>query len=115
MNGILEPAHGGQNRNRKMCSCRITHIPTGIVKTSQTRSRENSYDEALKDLTKTLMENEYYQSKNKLNILRKKQVSNGERSNYVRTYKFQHNMVVSKNGNKISINDFMCGDLEGLW
>ena len=106
---------GGQRRNKKQCSCRLTHLPTGIVKTSQTRSRENSLDEAMKSLISELELQGYKQNKIESNIKRKNQISNGDRNNYIRTYKFQINTIISNNGNRISINEFERGDIEGLW
>ena len=39
---------GGQHRNKKLCSCRIKHKATGIIKTGQShRDREANKREAL--------------------------------------------------------------------
>ena len=45
---------GGQHRNKHQNSCRITHIPTGILATAQCRSRENSLAEARKTIEERL-------------------------------------------------------------
>jgi peptide chain release factor 1 len=41
---------GGQHRNKRQNSIRLTHLPTGITVTAQCRSRESSKKEALENL-----------------------------------------------------------------
>ena len=47
---------GGQHRNKHQNSCRITHIPSGIVATAQTRSRQNSLEQAMSNIQTQLDE-----------------------------------------------------------
>ena len=45
---------GGQHRNKHQCSCRLIHIPTGLVEVRQSRSRESNYQEARQALSNKL-------------------------------------------------------------
>ncbi|MWO10796.1 PCRF domain-containing protein, partial [Escherichia coli] len=53
---------GGQHRNRKMCSVEIRHIPTGMSRSAQTRSRESSMTQAKGALEKDVREHFVTQS-----------------------------------------------------
>ena len=107
---------GGQNRNKVMASCRLTHVPTGIVKTSQTRSRETSYAQALTALTQAVNEGLVKSKLNQFNQIRKNQVGSGERGDKIRTYRFQDDSVKDHRTNKsASVAKVMNGHFDLLW
>lgn len=106
---------GGQARNKVQTSCRITHIPTGIVQTAQTRSRENSQKKAIIEITRELKSRQLTQYFSERNESRKAQTGNGSNSNVIRTYCFQHGVVKSVQGNTITVKQFEKGMIDDLW
>lgn len=106
---------GGQNRNKVQTSCRLTHIPSGIVQTAQTRSRENSYAQALSGLTSALTARELKTLEQTVSAQRQSQRGNGVNSNLVRTYCYQHGTVRAVNGNTITIKQLEKGGIDLLW
>jgi len=107
---------GGQNRNKVKCSCRLTHIPTGVVATAQTRSRITSYDLALKDITKRVDASAKTVYNNDLAHYRKNQVGSGMRGDKIRTYRLQDNRVSDHRTNKdASCNTVLKGNFDLLW
>lgn len=85
---------GGQHRNKHQNSVRLTHIPTGLMRSAQTRSRESSYREAMAALQKDLEAHARGEQAHAANGLRRRQVGSGERSDKRRTYRFQEDRVV---------------------
>jgi len=107
---------GGQNRNKVMCSCRITHIPTGITRSSQTRSRITSYDLAYKEISKAVSNGIVAEAHSIISSDRKKQVGSGMRGDKVRTYRFQDDVVSDHNtGKKGSVKKVLAGNFDLLW
>ncbi len=107
---------GGQHRNKHQNSARITHIPTGIVKTAQTRSRQNSLQEAMSAINAELDKLVGRVSWEYRNDTRKGQVGSGERSDKRRTVRFQADEVVDHlNGKRMSSRDYMRGGMDKLW
>ena len=107
---------GGQNRNKVMCSCRITHIPTGIVRSSQTRSRITSYNLAYKELYQAVTDGIVKQQQSVISTNRKQQVGSGMRGDKIRTYRFQDDVVSDHNtGKKSSVKKVLSGNFELLW
>lgn len=84
---------GGQHRNKHQNSCRLTHKATGIIATSQQRSRENSYDEAWKQLEARITALEHSKVSGKAADVRAAQIGNGNRGEKIRTYALQHGVV----------------------
>ena len=85
---------GGQHRNKHQNSVRITHLPTGLMRTAQTRSRDSSYREAMEALRMDLDAYQRTEQSQSANCLRRRQVGSGERSDKRRTYRFQENRVI---------------------
>ncbi len=107
---------GGQHRNKHQNSCRLTHIPTGIVVTAQCRSRQNSYEQALSEIhrrvidqTKSIMESGVAQN-------RRQQVGSGMRGDKIRTYRFQDDRVQDHITGKVaSTKKVLQGNFDILW
>lgn len=107
---------GGQHRNKHMNSCRITHIPTGLVTTSQCRSRQNSYQEALDEMKKRLYDKHIGKHTTELSRDRKEKVGSGMRGDKVKTYRFQDDIVSDhQTGKKSSCSLVMRGNIDLLW
>lgn len=107
---------GGQHRNKHQNSCRITHIPTGTVATAQCRSRQNSLDQALSTIHKTVDEMVKNQYNNSIASDRKQQVGSGMRGDKIRTYRFQDDVVKDHVTNKSnSVKKVLSGNFDLLW
>lgn len=107
---------GGQNRNKVQASARITHLPTGLVRTAQTRSRENSVRLAMAALHEELDRMETRAQEAALQASRSKQVGSGERGDKRRTYRFQDNRVLDHiTGKTTRARSAMAGGLDALW
>ena len=107
---------GGQHRNKHQTSCRLIHLPTGIVCTSQTRSRDTSYREAREALETRVAEVHMSSHQRTQAITRRLQVGSGERGDKVRTYRFQDGTAKDhRTGAVIPLSRFMSGDIQLLW
>ena len=107
---------GGQNRNKVLNSCRITHISTGTISTAQTRSRVNSLTLAKSDLISKLKFNDEIKLNQEISIKRKKQVGSGMRSDKIRTYRYQDDIVTDHStGIKLSVKKVMSGYFDLFW
>ena len=107
---------GGQHRNKHQNSCRITHLPSGVVATAQTRSRQNSFDQAMAAI-QTAVDNEAKRCYNN-NIAsdRKSQVGSGMRGDKIRTYRFQDDTVQDHiTGKRSKVKKVMNGHFDELW
>ena len=85
---------GGQHINKTDSAVRITHLPTGIVATSQDgRSQHDSRDKAMKALVARVYD--YFQSQQTeaIYIERKSKVGTGDRAEKIRTYNYPQNRV----------------------
>lgn len=107
---------GGQHRNKHQNSCRITHMPTGLVATAQTRSRQNSYNLAVAEIqqqVQTMIQNKHM---SELAVNRKTQVGSGMRGDKIRTYRFQDDRVQDHNTGKVaSTKKVLQGNFDLLW
>jgi peptide chain release factor 1 len=107
---------GGQHRNRHMCSARVRHIPTGIVKQAQTRSRENSLKSAMTAINEELARLAGQHASAIENNGRREQVGSGQRSDKRRTVRFQAGLVHDHiSGKTLAIDRYMNGGLDALW
>ena len=107
---------GGQYRNKHQNSCRITHIPTGIVAKAECRSRTNSLDEALAAIQKRVDNESKRQYNSFIASDRKQQVGSGMRGDKIRTYRFQDDVVKDHITNKTaSTKKILAGNFNLLW
>ena len=107
---------GGQYRNKHQNSCRITHIPTGIVAKSECRSRTNSKNAAVVEIQRRVAEIMQKQYNDGVANDRKKQVGTGMRGDKIRTYRFQDDVVKDHITNKSStVKKIMAGNFDLLW
>ena len=85
---------GGQHINKTDSAVRITHLPTGIVATSQDgRSQHDNRDTAMKALVARVYD--YFQSQQTeaIDSERKSKVGTGDRAEKIRTYNYPQNRV----------------------
>jgi peptide chain release factor 1 len=107
---------GGSNRNKKQCSCRIIHLETGIIATSQTRSRENSFKDAKDAILKKINEHVDNNFSKIAADIKRNQVGSGMRGDKVRTFMEQHGIVKDHRTNKqASFDLIMNGNFNLLW
>lgn len=92
---------GGQHHQKNATCCRLTHLPTGIVKTSQTRSRKNSEMCAMSALVQELDILSHQENHHHQNNQRQVSTGSGERGalERQRTWRFQDNMVLDHQRN----------------
>lgn len=108
---------GGQHVNKTESAIRITHMPTGIVVSSQTqRSQIQNRENAMHMLKSKLYD--YYQTQADKDYAeqRKTQVGTGDRSERIRTYNFPQGRVTDHRiGLTLySLESFMNGDIDGM-
>jgi peptide chain release factor 1 len=107
---------GGEHRNKRQNSCRVTHIPTGLVRKAETRSRENSYRLAMEAISEALNERAQSAAHASENAIRRGQVGSGMRGDKRRTYRFQEDSVVDHvTGRRARCSYVMRGSFNLLW
>ncbi len=108
---------GGQNVNKRQTAIRITHLPTGLVITSQTqRNLEQNKQAALNILRAKLFEKEQLAKQNELTEERRSQIGMAQRAEKIRTYNFPQDRITDHRLNKSwrRIEKIMDGHLEDI-
>lgn len=107
---------GGQFRNKRQNSCRVIHLPSGLVETRQGRSREANRRDAIAALAQRLALNRQLSLHTDLNTSRLEQIGMGLRGEKIRTYRERDNRVVNHlNGKATTYRRVMKGHFSELW
>ena len=108
---------GGQHVNRTDSAVRITHIPTGLVVTSQDqRSQSQNRERAMQVLKTRLYDMQRQKQQSEYADQRKGQIGTGDRSERIRTYNFPQGRVTDHRiGLTLyKIDDIINGDLDEI-
>ena len=85
---------GGQHINKTDSAVRITHLPTGIVASSQDgRSQHDNKDKAMRALRARVYEMVQREQEEALGSERRSKIGSGDRSEKFRTYNYPQNRV----------------------
>ena len=106
---------GGQHVNTTDSAVRITHIPSGLVVTSQDeRSQIKNKAKAMIELRSRIYNMEYQKYLDEISGKRKTMVSTGDRSAKIRTYNFPQGRITDHRINYTIYNlqGFMNGDIQ---
>ena len=91
-------------------------MPSGITVTAQTRSRENSLQQARAALVERLQTDHAAYQHNKFAQQKKSQVGSGQRGDKIRTYRLQHDEVCDHRTDKrINCRQLERGFIDLLW
>lgn len=107
---------GGQFRNKTATACRLVHVPTGLVRTAQTRSRENSQRLAREAMDADLQRLGHQAQRDRTNAARRLQAGCGERADRRRLWAFQRGRVDDFLTDKsIPLREALRGGVDALW
>lgn len=107
---------GGQHRNKHECCLELIHLPTGISRKAQGRSRETNAKEARAELLTALSQADGNDAHQERNATRAAQIGLGMRADKRRTYRFQNDRVVDHvTGGSAKATAFMRGRIDLLW
>lgn len=108
---------GGQNVNKRETAIRITHIPTGLVVTSQTeRNQLQNKENALSILQARLLERQIEEDAKKQGSARKGQIGQAMRAEKIRTYNFPQSRITDHRIKKTwhNLEEIMSGNMDEM-
>ncbi len=108
---------GGQYVNKRETAIRITHIPTGIIVTSQTeRNQLENKENALKILEARVLEKKQIAEEEKIGGKRNAQIGWAKRAEKIRTYNFPQNRLTDHRIKKSwhNLEEIMDGRLDKI-
>ena len=108
---------GGQYVNKRQTAVRITHLPTGLVVSSQSqRNLEANKKAALSILEAKLFEIEKEKTESEIKEKRRSQIGSSERAEKIRTYNFPQDRVTDHRIKKSwhNIEKILNGDLSPI-
>jgi len=108
---------GGQNVNKRETAVRITHMPSGMVVSSQNeRNQLSNKENAMAILSARLLEKKQGEAVSELGGKRKEQVGGAKRSEKIRTYNFPQDRItdhrIKKSWSKI--DEIMEGKMDKI-
>lgn len=107
---------GGQHRNRHCNSCRLIHVPTGIVETRQGRERASNLKSAKDAIIQTLNLARTDAGAVILSKERNGQIGSGMRGDKTVTIRFQDDQVTNHtNGKSMTATKYMKGFMDDVW
>lgn len=107
---------GGQHRNKHQNSCRVIHVPTGLVEARQGRKREGNLREAKEAILARLRAAAQGQAAGELSGIRKAQVGSGMRGDKTVTIRFQDDRAQHHiTGRTMKASKYMDGYMDELW
>ncbi len=108
---------GGQYVNKRETAIRVTHIPTGIVVSSQTeRNQLQNKENAMAILSARLLEKKQEEEQAKLGSKRKAQIGEAKRAEKIRTYNFPQDRITDHRIKKSwgNIEEILNGKLDKI-
>jgi peptide chain release factor 1 len=108
---------GGQHVNTTDSAVRITHLPTGVVATSQDgRSQHDNKEKALFILKSRLLKRLQTENAKEVGNLRSSMIGTAERAEKIRTYNYPQNRLTDHRINQdwYKLNHIIEGDLEEI-
>ncbi|MBA43349.1 MAG: peptide chain release factor 1 [Magnetococcales bacterium] len=109
---------GGQSVNTTDSAVRITHLPTGIVVSSQDeKSQHKNKEKGMKILLARVLDHERAIVDSERAADRKSQVGSGDRSERIRTYNYPQGRISDHRINLTlhNLSNFMNGDLDEMF